>query len=305
MPNKNRDYKLSECLELFREWKGIAVSPRSLYIYMSHLKAFVNWMGDKKVSQIDDELILKYIISMQGRYSEATIAYRAIALRLFFRFLNKRGMVSFAWDLIQVPQYRSTHYYTPTHLEIQETIKNIQGNTFQALRDRTLIHFLYASGVRVSEAADFAIENYIPGKLHAVIQSKKKRSRTYKKRRIIMWDKQTDALMNEYAKLRQISTHTNAFFIATDRRCFGGKLTTRTMQRIIARYRVNPNMSCHSLRHRYGTDLARCHVHVSTAADLMGHNDVMSTANIYMDMDDPDILKAGKKVYEIRNKLTV
>lgn len=299
MQKKTRSKLLSECIELFREWKGAGnVSPKTIATYMMHIRHFFRWAGDRPIGEIDDELVLRYIVGSRSQYAPSTIAYRAIALRQFFGYMERKRWINFAADLIPVPGYQSKHFYTPTHEEMRQTIANVQGSDFTAMRDRCLLLFLYATGVRVSEAQSMNVEDYDPEKTYASVESKKHRKRG--KVRMVVWDDFTHSVLREYLQMRQLVARSNALFIAVDKQHWGKRLTTRSMQRIVVTHRANPRMSPHTIRHRYGTDLAQAGVYLRTAADLMGHLRMESTANIYQDLDDAFIINAAKKVFKYR-----
>lgn len=74
----------------------------------------------------------------------------------------------------------------------------------------------------------------------------------------------------------------------------GMRLTTRTVQRLVARLRPNHSITPHSFRHGLGMRLVANRVHPRYIMCILGHKNVNSS-QVYMDIHDPDVVHAYRE----------
>ena len=80
---------VDEYLEFLIVQKNL--SKNSCSSYRNDLKQFLNFIGDKKISYIDDAIVKKYILFLSNRYSVSSHARKLSVIKQFFNFLlNER-----------------------------------------------------------------------------------------------------------------------------------------------------------------------------------------------------------------------
>src|SRR4029434_1437105 len=87
-----------------------------------------------------------------GQKTKAAIARKLAALRTFFQFLVREGVVELnPAKLVSTPRLEKK---LPKHLSIEEAIRFIESpdeETDLGKRDRAMLELMYATGVRVAE----------------------------------------------------------------------------------------------------------------------------------------------------------
>jgi integrase/recombinase XerC len=160
-------------------------SDQTIRAYRKDLEAFFSFIaqsqaageGRKKSartvspSQIDGIRIRGYLGFLHRRNKKTTIARKLSAIRSFFRFLVKRGLISEnPAELVLTPKQDKT---IPVYLSVDEMFRfldSIQTDTLLRLRNRAIFETLYSSGIRVSELAGMNYSDVINNELHPSVR---------------------------------------------------------------------------------------------------------------------------------------
>jgi site-specific recombinase XerD len=151
--------------------KGLRVS--SIRSYRDTMRLFLNFVAQdtrRSISRlavedltIDQVLaFLKYIENERGNHIRSR-NQRLAALRTFFDYAASRlpELLHTAQRVVLIPVKRSappeTHYLERE--EVASILRRVGGKGRHALRDRTLLLFLYNTGARVQETADLQVKN--------------------------------------------------------------------------------------------------------------------------------------------------
>ena len=157
-------------IDLFIESLGAekGYSDQTIRAYRKDLEAFFSFVAQPQVggeapkksarsvspSQIDGITIRSYLGFLHRQNKKTTIARKLSAIRSFFRFLVKRGLISEnPADLVLTPKQDQT---IPVYLSVDEMFRlldSIQTDTLLGLRNRAIFETIYSSGIRVSELA--------------------------------------------------------------------------------------------------------------------------------------------------------
>src|SRR5215216_3024584 len=135
------------------------VSAHTLRNYSSDLEQFTHFLtaGEKRkapdVSEIDHLTIREWMATLHtAQKTKSSIARKLAALRTFFQFLVREGMLELnPAKLVSTPKLEKK---LPAHLSIEEAIRFIESpdlETDLGKRDRAMLELLYATGVRVAE----------------------------------------------------------------------------------------------------------------------------------------------------------
>jgi site-specific recombinase XerD len=142
--------------------------PNSITSYADAMRLFLQFAAatsKKKITQLrlDDleaEVLSQFLNSLEERRSNTAQSrnQRLAALRTFFEYIGQRfpERLGQAQKVAVIPRKRAQPPETIflERDEIEDTLAGLPADGRQALRDRTLLLFLYNTGARVQEAAD-------------------------------------------------------------------------------------------------------------------------------------------------------
>jgi len=234
---------------------------------------------DLDMDAIDALVIREYLGSLFGRYERSTIARKLSAVRSFFIFLEKKGMVRAnpAGD-VATPKLEK---YIPVYLPVDDVFRLLERPDRKkplGLRDLAILEVLYSCGIRVSELEALDISGVdFEGRLVTVI-GKGNRERIVPIGRIAL------KAVRDYLEATR-GLRKGHGYDSRDAPLFinfrGGRLSGRSIGRIIKRYAtesgLNPEISPHSMRHTFATHLLDGGADLRAVQELLGHASLSTT----------------------------
>jgi integrase/recombinase XerC len=235
--------------------------------------------GARKVppSQIDGIRIRGYLGFLHRRNKKSTIARKLSAIRSFFRFLVKRGLISEnPAELVLTPKQDQT---IPVYLSVDEMFRlldSIQTDTLLGLRNRAIFETLYSSGIRVSELAGM---NYSDVEFAAAVV--RVLGKGNKQRIIPIGQKALEAIKAYREQLdRQIGAEAfkdGALFLNK----YNKRLTVRSIARILRNLvdavGLLTTVSPHAIRHSFATHMLDAGADLRVVQELLGHKSLSTT----------------------------
>lgn len=226
--------------------------------------------------------------------SKKTQNYYMIALRVFLKYLTKKGikvMSAEQIDLAKVPE-RSLDLITSSELARLREAPN--GNDIKSLRDRAVLELLFSTGLRVSELCslmsdiDLSIDEYsIRGKGGKV--------------RVVFLSDSAKEAVRAYLAVRKDMEE--ALFVQVGKETSSkknGALTRRSIERIVKHYAVKAGISKkvtpHVIRHCFATDLLSNGADIRSVQMMLGHANI-STTQIYTHVTDKQLRDVHKKFH--------
>ena len=285
---------LQESIEIFirylRDQKGY--SQHTARSYHTDLRQFSRFLasrektspdgkssGGPKINRVDPLAIREYLGSLYGGLTRTTIARKLSAIRSFFRFLEKKGLTRSdpAAD-IGTPKLER---YIPSCLPVDEVFRLLQRpkrNNPLGLRDLAILEMLYSSGIRVSELEALNISSIDFDERLVRVMGKGN------KERIVPVGRHALEALREYLGATQYLRRKRGGF-SQDSPLFlnfrGGRLSVRSMGRIIKRYAIeiglSPDISPHSMRHAFATHLLDGGADLRSVQELLGHVSLSTT----------------------------
>lgn len=140
--NRNVSKRYDQWLVIQQYSKG------TKYVYRQSVRLFIEFLRDKAVVDVTHLDVRRFMLFLAKDGVSITSARRHLrALRKFYDFLNLGGLVNYvAPRLVTV---RATPSKTPPHLSEGEVLRVIA--VAQTLREKALVHFIYATGCRLGE----------------------------------------------------------------------------------------------------------------------------------------------------------
>ncbi|MEJ2745643.1 MAG: site-specific integrase, partial [bacterium] len=153
---------LDEFINYLNVERGL--SPHTLDAYRSDLDRFIAFLNKRGVKSLDDatrDTIGAYLMAEKSRgISSTSLSRNLAAIKVFFRFLTSNRFVRA--DITDVIESPKIWKHLPEVLSIDDVerlLKSPRPSTDYGRRDRALIELMYATGVRVSEAAGLKVED--------------------------------------------------------------------------------------------------------------------------------------------------
>ncbi len=282
------------------------LSPHTLRNYASDLEQFkVHLLGIEKrddiaASDIDRLTIREWMASLHGDHKKTSVARKLASLRTFFQFLIREGKLeSNPAKMVATPRIERT---LPNHLSIEDAVRFIETpdiNTNLGRRDRAIIEFLYATGIRVGELVGINLADV--DMREKVVRVTGKRN---KQRMVPFGEPALQALLLYLEKTRGVFLNECPPAERDERALFlhrrGGRLTTRSVGRLIDKYiklcADIHNISPHSLRHTFATHLLDQGADLRDIQELLGHAR-LSTTQIYTQVSMEKMIEVYDKAH--------
>jgi len=282
------------------------VSPHTLRNYASDLEQFrTHLLGVEKreampAAEIDRLTIREWMASLHGDHKQTSVARKLASLRTFFQFLIREGKLeSNPAKQVATPRIERK---LPNHLSMEDAVRFIEtpdANTDLGRRDRAILEFLYATGIRVGELVGINIADVDFRERMVRVTGKRK------KQRMVPFGEPAGYAVENYlretrgvflAGAPEAERDLNALFL--HRR--GGRLTTRSVGRMIDKYIRQcadiHNISPHSIRHTFATHLLDAGADLRDIQELLGHAR-LSTTQIYTQVSMEKMIEVYDKAH--------
>ncbi len=246
--------------------------------YLSDLTQFREFAQDRRVTDIDgvdQELISAWLAGLyMKKVKKTTIARKLSSLKAFFKYLVREGTVTV--NPAQAIQTPKRDKYLPSFLSVDEAF-GLLDQRFEddeaGCRDRAILEVLYSSGIRVGELAALNV-----GDVHLASSLVKIRGKGNKERIVPLGRPAEEALIRYLEKRFPDGRNGKGPLFVNGS---GGRLTTRTVARIVDKYvrnaGIGKKISPHSLRHSFATHLLDAGADMRSIQELLGHESLSTT----------------------------
>lgn len=256
-------------------------SPETIRSYQSDLRQFCSFMSTFRpptapaLSPDDvDSLAIRSYLAWLDRKGEkkSSLARKLATLRSFYRFLTVEGRArqNPAAD-VRTPRQSQHLPQVLTKDDAAALMEFPEGDTVLSLRDRAILETLYSTGARVSELVGMNQDD-----LNLSDGLARLRGKGRKERLVPVGAVAVEAISEYHAVLR----HSTPEPIPAFQNSRGGRLTVRSVERIVAAYssrlpggRVSP----HALRHSFATHLLDEGADLRAIQEMLGHASLSTT----------------------------
>ena len=240
---------------------------------LTMLAEFLAGQGVVRWDEVKAAQIRKYVAMMTTNgLAKSTIARRLSCYRSFYEHLIREGTATQnAARFISLPkqQKRVPSFYFQE--EMKGLLESVNGTDVLNLRDRALLEFIYATGVRVSECVSLNIKDINLEEGFALVLGK-----GAKERYVLIGDAAVEAI-KAYLHKRKNAGSDDPLFLNHR----GGRLTDRSVRRVLHQ-RIEEcaklrQVSPHALRHSFATHLLDGGADLRVVQELLGHASLSST----------------------------
>lgn len=210
-----------------------------------------------------------------GGLSEQYIHHHVYALRVFFTWLERAGVIKY--NPISALQFKAPES-NPRQPLSREEIQSLFEST-ESLKERAVLHLFYSCGLRRSEGEALSIRD-----VHFKKQMLYVREGKGARRRAVPMPVRVSAELESYY-LRERGRVTNvqapeAFMLNRRGMRMSGYSYNQVLKTLLVRGGLSPWVSLHHLRHSIATHLLESGLELEKVRDFLGHSH-LETTQIY------------------------
>jgi integrase/recombinase XerC len=257
------------------------VSAHTSLAYKNDLDQFSQFLKevfeDTQIEFADYGIVRSWIIQLVDSGIKATSVNRKIAsLKTFYKFLMRQEVI--AKNPMQKIRVLKTQKRLPSFVKEGDMVnlldKVVFEDSLEGWRDRLILEFFYATGMRLSELIQLK-ENQI--NLHArTIKVLGKRN----KERVIPFPVSIVNIIESYKKIRnrEVLVKDHGYLFVTDQGepCYP-MMVYRIVKKYLNAHTTSEKRSPHVLRHTYATHLLNKGAEINAVKDLLGHSSLAAT----------------------------
>ncbi|QQG34910.1 MAG: tyrosine-type recombinase/integrase [Deltaproteobacteria bacterium] len=246
-------------LEYQKIIKGLSLI--TIRAYSFDLYQFFIFYSEKGIGEISFEDIRQFLVYLKSKYKVVSIVRKISVLRSFFKWLIIEGILEQSpMDFLEKLKMPVVLPKSLTVFEVFLLSDNASG------RDKSIVEFLYATGVRCSELVALDIEKVDFENKIAIVCGKGN------KERIVPFHHECCRYLENYIGLRK----KGPLFVGANNK----RMSCRAVRTVIARLgkavgidRVFP----HRFRHSFATHLLENGANLKEIQELLGHTSISTT----------------------------
>src|SRR5213593_2523355 len=265
--------------EFLRSLRERNTSPHTIKAYYGDLQNFCAYVCSRNWPSIDHLAIRGFLSHLYERgLSKTSVARSLAAVRSLYRWLAQEGVVEQnPAALVATPKLAKKLPRVPTMEEMNSVLDGQLPEVASfAERDRLMLELLYGCGIRNSELIAINVEDVRLSAEALLVRGKGK------KERYVPFGESVNAALRTYLPARQqllAAKRRNTPALLINLR--GGRLTTRSVGRIVKRIAVSkglsPDVHPHTLRHAFGTHLLEEGADLRAIQEMLGHERLSTT----------------------------
>ncbi|MFC1576443.1 site-specific tyrosine recombinase XerD [Candidatus Omnitrophota bacterium] len=275
------------------------LSPNTIESYRRDLAKFTEYLNARKIGKVKDVTrhnISKYLYFLKDKgLSSSSISRNLVAIKVFFKFLvAERVVKTNAAGTMESPRLVRTLPEVMSYDEVTRVLEAPSKKGLVETRDKAALELMYATGMRVSEVADLAVEgvNLDVG----FIRCKGKGG----KERIVPVGRTAKAAIERYlAKARPKLCGKSG-----DRHLFlsrlGKKISRQSLWKMLKKYvliaGIKRDITPHTMRHSFATHLLEKGADLRSVQEMLGHADI-STTQLYTHINKARLKGIHKKFH--------
>ncbi len=273
------------------------LSDNTLQSYKRDIMQYQTYVNLNNINylKVDEKKIKEYLQYLQEIGKKSSTVSRSLAsIRSFYQFLVRTKIISQdPTESIQSPKIEKRIPSILTSKEIELLLDQPKDVDLKGTRDKAMLEFAYATGMRVTEIISLNIEdvNLEEGYVLCKFGSKQ--------RNIPLGSLSLKALKEYIEESRPYlirDESVNALFVNIN----GKRLTRQGFWKIVKYYKeqahITKEITPHVLRHSFATHLLQNGADLKAIQTMLGHSDISST-QVYMQFQDEGIKNVYRKAH--------
>lgn len=258
-------------------------SKETLRAYEADLRDFRSFLSSGQYSAALDNVervsgicVRAFVASLYGRVKRESIGRKLAALRTFFAFLVREGVLHVnPASHIRAPK---RDHPLPRSLTVDEVDRFFSGIKKESKRDIAIFELLYSSGLRVSELTGLTVDDVDLNNGWVRVIGKGN------KERYVPLGSKASAALADYLPLRAVVAGTVVGKQSQQKvflNCRGTALSSRSVRRILKtclnRAGLSRDASPHTFRHSFATHMLQGGADLRSIQELLGHSSLSTT----------------------------
>ena len=248
---------------------------------LGQLHAYMQRQHVNDWRQVTREHITGYLLEMREAqaYRPTTIARKLAAIKTFFRYLLRTGVISTdPIEKLVAPRVQKELPQALNEEQVASLFAQVSTGTPAGIRDLAMLHLLYATGMRVSELVSLDLENLDSERATVVCSG---RSSNNRRERVLpvsqnALDTTKRYLQEARPRLAQRHPEVQALFVNHH----GERLTRQGFWLIIKGYARLAGITAitpHMLRHSFAILMLQNGMELRSVQELLGHAHIATT----------------------------
>ena len=287
--------QIKSFLEFLKEEKKMSLN--TLQSYERDVLQFEKYLDENKISynKVKTEDVKEYLKYLQEEGKKTSSISRSLAsIRSFYQYevKNKKVKVN-PTESVQAPKVEKHAPSILSSQEIELLLNQPQNIDLKGTRDKAMLEFAYATGMRVTEIISLNIEDVNIDEGTVVCKT------ASKNRTIPLGSLSLKALKEYIEQARPVlvrNEEEKALFVNIN----GRRLTRQGFWKIIKYYKeqahITKEITPHVLRHSFATHLLQNGADLKSIQTMLGHSDISST-QVYMQFQDDSIKNIYRKAH--------
>lgn len=273
------------------------LSDNTLQSYKRDIMQYHNYVDENSINYLkaDENKIKEYLQYLQeiGKKS-STISRSLASIRSFYQFLIRTKLIKEDPTVnIQSPKIEKRVPSILTSKEIELLLDQPKDVDLKGTRDKAMLEFAYATGMRVTEIISLDIDDVNLEEGYVVCRFGSKQ------RNIPLGTLSLKALKEYIEESRPYlirDENVKALFVNIN----GKRLTRQGFWKIVKYYKeqahITKDITPHVLRHSFATHLLQNGADLKAIQMMLGHSDISST-QVYMQFQDEGIKNVYRKAH--------
>jgi integrase/recombinase XerD len=290
---------MNEQIKLFLKFlqNDKKLSDNTLQSYNRDITQFERYIEENQIdyTKVEEKQVKEYLEYLQeiGKKT-STVSRNLASIRSFYQYLVRtKKVLQDPTNNIQAPKIEKRVPSILTAKEVELLLDQPQDVDLKGIRDKAMLEFAYATGMRVTEIISLNLEDV--NFEEAYVSCK-----TGNKQRNIPLGTMSLKALKEYvdeARPYLIKDDSiKSLFVNIN----GKRLTRQGFWKIVKYYKeqahITKDITPHVLRHSFATHLLQNGADLKAIQTMLGHSDISST-QVYMQFQDEGIKNIYKKAH--------
>ena len=273
------------------------LSENTLQSYKRDILQYEEYMDKNRINyvKVKPEQVVEYLEYLQSMDKKASTISRSLAsVRSFYQFLQRNKKVKLdPTEGIQAPKIEKKAPSILSTREIELLLEQPKGVDLKGIRDKAMLEFAYATGMRVTEIISLNMTDVSLEDGYVICKTGEK------ERTIPLGSLALKALKEYVNNARNVlikNESTNALFVNIN----GSRLTRQGFWKIVKYYKeqahITKEITPHVLRHSFATHLLQNGAELKAIQTMLGHSDISST-QVYMQFQDESLKGIYRKAH--------
>jgi len=273
------------------------LSNNTLQSYKRDIMQYYSYVESNRINyaKVDNSIIKKYLKNLEEMGKKtSTISRNLASIRSFYQFLLRtRKVKNDPTDGIQSPKIEKKAPSILSSKEIELLLCQPKDVDIKGTRDKAMLEFAYATGMRVTEIISLDIDDV---EVEEGIVTCKNEA---KQRNIPLGTLSLKALKEYISEARPVlikDENERSLFVNVN----GKRLTRQGFWKIVKYYKeqahITKEITPHVLRHSFATHLLQNGADLKSIQTMLGHSDISST-QVYMQFQDENLKNIYRKAH--------